>query len=180
MDRRYRNLAVLTLLGLGLAACGNNDAEIRVYAKQKKMSEVQTAAFTACAKDTRKKKLLFPVKEGNLMMKRVPYDVCACQSKTMVTVFKEKKYAGHTAFLDYMANEKKKKKPRLNKKELVPDLKPMDARTRLQESLEKCVKEFRTAHADQDAEMFEVVPLPPEPPKKDKGHGKDEKTASAS
>lgn len=172
-----KRMAVLAGLVLLLAGCGSNDAEIKQYAKQKGMSEIQTAAFTSCAKDTGRKKLMFPVKEGNLLMKQVPLDVCACQSKTMISVFKEKKYGGHTAFLEYMANERKKKKPRLPKKELVAGLKPIDARTTLQTSLEACVKAYRTAHADTDAEMFEVVPLPEEPKKKKKDG--EEKTASA-
>ncbi|MCB1434807.1 MAG: hypothetical protein KDK75_20450 [Alphaproteobacteria bacterium] len=175
--KHVKRLSILVGLGVLLTGCGSNDAEVRVYAKRKQMSEIQTAAFTACAKDTRKKKLLFPVKEGNLMMKEVPLDVCACQSKTMMTVFKEKKYGGHTAFVAYMINEKKKKKPRLNKKELVEGLKPMDARAKLEDSLQACVKTYREAHADKDAELFEVVPLTPDPPKKDK---KEDKTASAS
>ena len=52
-----------------------------------------------------------------------------------------------------------------------------DARAKLEEGLQRCVKDYRTAHADKDAELFEVVPLTPDPPKKDK---KEDKTASAS
>lgn len=177
-DRRLAGTALLCGLGLVLAACGSNDAEVRVYAKQKKMSEVQTAAFAACARDTRRKKLLFPVKDGNLVLKRVPLDVCACQSKTMVSVFRDGKYDGHTAFLDHMAKERRKRPPRLARKDLVAGLKPVDAGRRLEDSLIRCVNEFRTANADKEAELFEVVPLPPGPEKKRKDHG-TEKTASA-
>ena len=160
MSTKYSvRFAAIIGVSLVVTGCGNNDAEIKQYAKKHGMSEIQSAAFMACTRDMKGKKPAFPVAEGNMVMKSVPLDVCACQVKTMTSVFKDNQYKSYGAFAAYMAKEVKKKPPRLNKKDLQPDLKPAGARQQLETSLTSCVTTYKDAHAEQNAELFEIVPL---------------------
>lgn len=161
-------LAAIAGLGLLLAGCGgkNNEAEIKQYAKKQGFNEIQTAAFSSCAKDLTSNMPILPVPEGNMVMSEVPFDICACQAKTMMTVFKEKRYKGHTNFAVYMATYSKKKTPHISKKDLVPGLKPKEARKQLAESLRSCVNKYVAANEKRSATLFKIVPIKKKPEKK--------------
>jgi hypothetical protein len=150
--------ATFASLGIALAACGNNDAEIKAYAKKQGMSDIQTAAFSACAQDLSRNKPVFRIPGGNMVMLEVPFEVCACQSKTILTVFKGKQFKGHTAFAEYMATYGKKKPPHFSKKSLQPGLKPKEARSQLVASLQSCATAYKSAHEKQSTEIFKIVP----------------------
>lgn len=166
---------MIIALGLGLAGCGGNDAEIKQYVQKHEMKDVQAAAFTACAKDLRVNKPVFLQGEKYMVMKDVPLDICACQVKTMMTVFKDKRYKGHTNFAEYMATFTKKKPPHIPKKDLVAGLKPRVARRQLIESLNSCVTTYVGEHEKQAAELYKMVPVK----KKKEKKPKENKTADA-
>lgn len=169
MSGKYSSRLIAIIgISLGLAACGDPLADAMLYAKKKGLSEVQTAAFMACFKHTARNKPMFPVAEGNVVMKSVPMEICACQSKTILSVFQEFKYGSHTAFAVYMSKENKKKRPRFNKKELRPGLKSIDAGKQLEASLTSCVETYKTAHVEASKTLFEIIPLKVPEKKKDK------------
>ncbi len=172
-EHQPRRALILAGLALSLAACGSNDAELKQYASEKKMSETQTAAFMACANDLRRNKPMFPVKDGNRKMISVPMEVCACQGQTIASVFTKDGYKSHATFAEYMAKDVKKRPPRFAKKVLKDGIKSPDAAKRLEASLKSCVQSYENKNKEQSAALFELVPLPVAEPK-------DEKTASAS
>jgi hypothetical protein len=84
------HLLRFTLLGATaalLASCGSNEAELKQYAQKRKMGETETAAFMACANGFGRNKPSFATRDGNLVMRPVPNDICACQVKTITAVF---------------------------------------------------------------------------------------------
>jgi hypothetical protein len=164
----FRMVAALGL-SLALAGCGEEEAEIARIAKEQGLGQAETAAFAACAKDMRRNKPMFPVAQGNMRMNEVPLEICACQARTMTVVFKDDQYKSHTAFAEYMAKETKKKKPRISKKDLKPELKAEDARRKLAASLETCVDRYRDTHKEEAAELFELVPVKEKKKKKADG-----------
>jgi hypothetical protein len=166
--KRIFHLAVAGGLAVVLASCGSDDAEIQAYAKQAKMPENQKVAFTACASDLRRNKPRFPAKDGQILMKSVPMEVCACQSRTIVNIFKSDQYKNHATFAEYMAKEQKKRQPRFSKKVLQDGVNPKDATPRLEKSLAACVDGYKSANKDNEEALavFELVPTPP--PEKDK------------
>jgi hypothetical protein len=166
MTKRNIQFMCLTAVGLILAGCGSNDAELKQYAQQRKMSEVQTAAFMACAGDLRRNKPVIASAEGKLVMKSVPHDICACQSKTMTAVFVENDYKGFASFAEYLAKEEKKRPPRFSKKQLKEGLKSPEAAKRLETAFNSCVAVYRGNNKDKLADLFELLP-PKEPEKKD-------------
>ncbi len=171
------HLVRFTLLGglaVLLASCGSNEAELKQYAQKRKMGEKETAAFMACANGFGRNKPSFPAKDGKLVMKSVPYDICACQVKTITAVFVENEYKGVASFAEYMALEVKKRPPRFSKKTLKQGLKSPDAAKKLEAGFNACVQSYKTKNKEQSAELFELVPLK-EPEKKD---GKETKKAS--
>jgi hypothetical protein len=112
------------------------------------------------------------VSDGNLVMKEVPLDICACHVKAITDVFNDNQYKGFAAFASYMAKEVKKKPPRFSKKSLKPDIKSADAAAELENTLTSCVYSYRNDHQEQSAKLFEVVPV--------KMPVKNDKTASNS
>ena len=174
MNRLIARFATLGGLGLMLAACGGNDAELQKYAKSKSMSESQTAAFMACANGHRRTKPLFPAPDGSVVMKSVPPEVCGCQTKIITAVFNDKQYGGYVSFADYMGKDVKKRHlPRFLRKDLQKGIKSPDAAKRLEGGLSACVDSYKSGHKEEAAAIFEFIPKPPEAPK-------DKKAASAS
>ena len=70
--------------------------------------------------------------EGQSVMTSVPWDICACQSKTMITVFEDDRHKAISSFATYMALETKKRPPRFSKKDMKPKLKSPDVAKRLE------------------------------------------------
>lgn len=168
---RATRIAAFAGLCLALTGCKDIDAEMKQYVRQHKFPEAKALAFRVCVNNLSSNKPLFPVEEGFMVMKSVPLDVCGCQAPVITALFKEKQYGGYAGFATYMARENKKKKPKFGKKVLSESYTSLQAAAELEESLNACVKTYREAHAEESAEIFEVVP--PKPTKK----GKKEKDA---
>jgi hypothetical protein len=173
MKLQVIRFAALAASGLLLASCGSYDAEYQEFAKSKKMSAVQTAAFMACAEGHRKNKPSFPAKDGTVVMKSVPLDICACQTPAITSVLVEKEFKAYLPFAEYMAKTVKKKPPRFGKKILKDGVKSPDAGKRLANSFNACVEDYKGKNKDnpETAALFEFVPAPPP---------KEKKTADAS
>ena len=159
--RQFIRVAMLAGFSLGLASCGSGEAELLAYAQARKMSEKQTAAFVACSKGMKANKAIFPSPGGNMLMKSTPMDICDCQTNTIVRVFAaEKDYKNYATFAEYMAKAKKKKPPRFSKLVLNPNVKPGEAGVQLEKSLLSCVTKYKSANADLDPPLLELVPQP--------------------
>ena len=160
--RQFIRVAMLAGFGLGLASCGSGEAELLAYAQARKMSEKQTAAFLACSKAMKANKAIFPSPKGNMLMKSTPMDVCDCQVNTIVRVFAaEKDYKNYATFAEYMAKVKRRKSPpRFSKLVLNPNVKPAEAGVQLEKSLLACVTKYKSANADLDPPLLELIPEP--------------------
>lgn len=159
MRNQLFRFALLAIAGTLLASCGSNEAELKQYAEKRKMPELETAAFMACANGFGRNKPSFPAKDGTLVMQSVPYDICACQVKTITAVFVANEYKPVTAFAEYMALEVKKRPPRFSRKHLKDGVKSQDAAKRLETSFNACVQAYKAANNERSAELFELVPL---------------------
>ncbi|WP_373503110.1 hypothetical protein [Aestuariivirga sp.] len=171
MPRQSRRFVILLGLGVLLAACGSDEEALQKYAKARKMPENQTAAFMACANEMKRNKPVFATPKGNLVMTSVPWDICACQSKTMITVFEDDRHKAIASFATYMALETKKRPPRFSKKDMKPKLKSPDVAKRLETAFNACVTAYKDANKEKSAELFELLP-PKEPDKKKDGEAK--------
>jgi hypothetical protein len=171
--RRFVQLASIAGLSAILTSCGSNEAQLQNYAKAKKFSEQEKAAFMACANEHRRNKPVFASKDGNMVMKNTPMDVCACQTRTIVSVFIEEDFASYVRFAEYMAKDVKKKTPYFSRKVLKSDIKAPEAGNRLEKSLNACVSTYLAAHKDLEEPLLELLPV------KETGK-KDEKPKKAS
>ena len=156
---RSIRFALAASLGVFLASCGSNEADLQNFAREKKLSKSQTAAFMACAKGHKSAKPILVSKDGNMVMKHTPIEVCACQAKTITSVFVEEDFKSYATFADYMAKEVKKKPPYLSKKVLKSDLKGPDATKRLEKSLNTCVSDYLTANKELEEPLLELLPV---------------------
>ena len=156
--RRSIRLAVTASLGVFLVSCGSSDAEWQEYAKAKKMSEAETTAFLSCTKASQRNWPVFTGADGKTVMKSTPLAVCACQAKSIMSVFIEKEYRTYTTFAEYMGKEVKKNPPRWGKRLLRDGVNPAEAGKRLEKSLTACVSTYVAAHQDLDPPL--LVPLP--------------------
>jgi hypothetical protein len=158
LGHRLHRFIIVTGLGFLLASCGSNDAQWQEYAKAKHMSEPETAAFLICAKQSQRNRPIFADKSGRSVMKSTPLEVCACQAKSIMSVFLEKEYKSYTTFAEYMGKEVKKNPPRWGKRLLRDGVNPAEAGKRLEKSLTACVSTYVAAHQDLDPPL--LVPLP--------------------
>ncbi len=156
-----RSLRFITIAGLGvmLASCGSADEEAQAYAKAKRMSDPEKEAFLICAKGARSNRPILAGSGGNMIMKSTPLAVCACQAKSIMSVFLEKDYKSYTVFAEYMGKEVKKKPPRWSKKVLKESVKPAEAGKRLETSFVSCVGTYMSAHKDLDPPLLEALPV---------------------
>ncbi len=166
-------IAAMAGLCLALTGCADIEEEMKLYIAQHRLSESKALAFRVCINNLSRP--MFPVAEGNLVMKSVPLEVCGCQVPAITALFKDKQYGGYAGFATYMARENKKKKPKFGKKVLSESYTSPEAAEKLEEALNSCVKDYREAHVEESAELFEVVPLKPVVKKGEK----DKKTETA-
>lgn len=157
--RRSIRLAVTASLGVFLVSCGSSDAEWQEYAKAKKMSEAETTAFLSCTKASQRNWPVFTGADGKTVMKSTPLAVCACQAKSIMSVFIEKEYRTYTTFAEYMGKEVKKNPPRWSKKLLKEGVDPGKAGKRLEASLVSCVSSYVAAHKDLDPPLLQPLPV---------------------
>lgn len=152
-------IAAIAGLCLVLAGCKDTEAEMKQYIAQNRLTETTALAFRVCVNNLTSNRPLFPVPEGNMVMKSVPLEICGCQVPVITALFKEKQYGGYAGFASYMARENKKKKPKFGKKVLSESYTSPEAAEQLEQSLNACVKTYKEAHEEESAELFEVVPL---------------------
>ncbi len=157
--RRLFRFALIASLSVILASCGVSDDDLLYFAREKNLSKPQTAAFMACFKGHKSNKPILANKDGNMLMKRTPMDICACQAKTMAVVFAEEDFASYTYFAEYMAKEVRKKPPYIPKKALKSDYKAPDVTKRLEKSLNACVNTYLTANTELEEPLLELVPV---------------------
>lgn len=170
--RRSLRFAIAAGLSAMLASCGASDEEAQAYAKAKRMSDPEKDAFLICAKGSRSNRPILTGKDGVMIMKSTPMAICACQAKTIMSVFLEKEYKSYTVFAEYLGKEKKKKPPRWSKKVLKESVKPAEAGPRLEASFNACVTTYQTAHADLDPPLLEPVPVKEDATAKDEAAAK--------
>lgn len=157
--RRPLRFTIIATLGIMLASCGSADEEAQAYAKAKRMSEPEKDAFLICAKGARSNRPILAGSDGQMIMKSTPMAICACQAKSIMSVFLEKEYKSYTVFAEYLGKEKKKKPPRWSKKVLKDSVKPAEAGKRLEASFMTCVGSYQSAHKDLDPPLLEALPV---------------------
>jgi hypothetical protein len=170
--RRSFRFTIIAALGVLLASCGAADEEAQAYAKAKRMSDPEKDAFLICAKGSRSNRPILAGSDGKMVMKSTPMAICACQAKSIMSIFLEKEYKSYTVFAEYMGKEVKKKPPRWSKKVLKESVKPAEAGKRLEASFMSCVNSYQSANKDLDPPLLEALPVK----ETDK---KDEKTAKS-
>lgn len=168
---RSVGFAAAAAAALLLSGCGEDDTPIIEYAKTHNLNKAQMVALKACAKDFRRNKpVYFQVPKGNLVMKEVPLDVCACQTATMMTVFPEGEYKPHEGFATFMATNGKRRAPFWSREELQKGLKLKAAQTKLVEGFAACADTYKKANAEASKELFEFVPVEEKKKKEKKKH----------
>jgi len=162
--------AGLAAVAVALAACGNNEAEIKAMAAKMHMSKQQTAAFQTCAKDLKSSKPIFIEGDKAVQLTKVPLEICACHAPTVANLFKDDKLTGHARFAAYIGKVKRKEL-KMGRRDLRSAMAPEKAGQILIDSLEKCANQF--AATPQAAENYPklIVPfeLPKPKPKKPEG-----------
>lgn len=183
---KFIGIAAAALL---LAACGDNTAEVKAMAKKLKFGKPETAAFMACAKELGPKKPIFitystdpEVDPTAVRMMGVPLEVCACQTRTMVKLFKEDKLKGHEKFVTYVTKQKRKPTMKLGRKDVKQGVDPEKGAMELLASLQSCGNDFKAKFAENEgSELFQPYELPKKKKKKKKeGEGETAKTDDGS
>ncbi|MBL8790991.1 MAG: hypothetical protein JNM45_10860 [Rhizobiales bacterium] len=174
--------AGLAGVGLLLAACGNNDAEIKAMAKKMHMSKQQAAAFQTCAKDMKSRKPIFIDGDKAVQLTKVPLEICACHAPAVAQMFKDDKLTGHARFAAYIGKVKRKEL-KMGRRDLRTAMAPEKAGQILIASFRKCASDFAATAAAAENYPKLIVPfdLPkPKPKKKKEGEdGEGEQHASA-
>ncbi len=148
----------LGFVGLGLSACGGpSQAEIDALVKAANLSKTELAAYKVCSTDMIGASPVLVTTKGLWKMARVPAEVCICQSRTMASIFKEDKYTSHLKFVNYVGKVKKKKLPKLDKKELKPGFNNETVAGKLESSLLSCTIKYQTENQEASAGLLEKV-----------------------
>lgn len=169
--------SLMKWIGLGaaalmLAACGSNEEEILAIAKAQKMSKQQTAAFKACAGDMRSRQPIFIDGKTAVQLVKVPLEVCACHSKSMVKLFKDDKLIAHQRFAAYIAKAKRKAELKFSRRDLKTGFDPIKGGAQMVESLRTCANDFVTKNAELGKDL--IVPFElPKPKVKKKPEGEE-------
>ena len=164
----FKQLLVLACAGLALAACANDEEEINKIAEKYKMNKVQLAAFNVCVTDLGRIAPRFEALKTDIEMREVPYEVCACQSTSIVQVFKDNQYGSHLKFAKHMVKLKKRDKPvGFISKDLKASRDKISATKFLMASLMSCGKKYQAEFPEEGRGLFKNVPKPPDK-KKDK------------
>jgi hypothetical protein len=165
-------LAAATLL---LSGCGGGGVDMDALIAKYKLNANEKLAFEACDKRMRSVKAIIKVSGKDQMMSNIPAEVCACQARTMATVFKTDKFNSLTGFGLWLAKvERKKKVPSVIKLDLKGTLSSETAGLRLARTFDSCASKYLADN--KDSEELKGFLQPPPPPKKKKG---EEKQASA-
>ena len=85
---------------LGWAYLDNQD-DLERIAMEHGLDAEQTAAFKACAGHMAGKSLSL----ANATYSRVPREICVCQSRSMVAVFRSGEYRSHENIVDYLSDD---------------------------------------------------------------------------
>jgi hypothetical protein len=157
--RSFVRYGALSLIGLILAGCGDG-AEIARVSEEMKLNEDQQYAFKVCVRDLKEKaKPVFKVAGKDMKMTRVPFEVCGCQSKTLVQVFKDGKTvkASHPLFVSFSMKRNKVKFPKLDEATLAPGVKKEDGMKMLWSSFSACTAQYQSRFPKLSADLFKEM-----------------------
>jgi hypothetical protein len=154
---RVGGAAALALL---LSGCGGGESVTDQYVKDKGFDDNQKAAFSVCYKMMSANRPVFATPGGNVVLKSVPLDLCGCQVPTITTLFKEGAYVGFGTFARYMAKQDKSRKPGYVKNILNTPMDSAQVQSKLEASLNSCIKDYQSTHQELASKMFEPVPPP--------------------
>lgn len=170
---RLKQWTGLALVGAILAGCGSSGPSAEELIAKYKLNEADQAAFKACDQTLGQVKPIIKVSSQDKMMSSVPSEICACQAKSMSSVFVEDEYTSFSNLSGYLARLDKKKLPRIAKQDLKSGIQPDSAAKRLLKSFEMCTSKY-LAEIKDPAELKDLL-LPPPAPKKTKKQLQDEK-----
>ncbi len=135
---------IIAILGLGVIAAfvGNimldHDKELNNIAAKHSLSAEETVAFKACVGDLSGHKLKY--KDGSSISK-IPREVCVCQAKQMVRIFKPGQYSSHGNIIKLSARNNSSSKQLLEPKDLRSPSNVKATFVKLQKSVMRCVSE---------------------------------------
>ena len=160
--RKWAGLAMVAAL---LAACGNNEAEVKAMVQKMHMSKPQEAAFRACAKDLKSSMPIFIDGQKAVQLTKVPLGICACHSVAVAKIFKDDKMTGHARFAAYIGKTKRKEL-RLGRRDMRVAMDPAKAGLQLINSLKTCATDFAAANTEEFKNLIVPFELPKPKPKK--------------
>ena len=153
----------LASAGLALAACGGPSAvDIELIAKAAKLTKSETAAFTVCNSTMAGKSPVLHTPKATWKMSFVPPEVCACQSKTIATIFRVDKFPSYKKFVTYVVKVEQKNPPIFDPADMKSGVNLERVTNRLKVSLLECTITFANANEEVAAKMLEKL----EPPAK--------------
>jgi hypothetical protein len=90
---------------LGVTGWSSHETEMKKLIADNKLSVQEAVAFRACQSQmTGKTYNPKSATGGSIKMSRVPLEICVCQSRTMVKVFKEDHFGEQAKFIDYVSD----------------------------------------------------------------------------
>jgi len=125
---------------LGAFAAMNYAGDMQRVAAKHHLSSEEASAYSACASDVRGKSFRMTSQSGGMSSNKVPEEICVCQARWMVQVFRQGQYGGHRQVAEYIVA------PRNDRKLAAEDLKPGQssevAFAALTQSLSGCMKDY--------------------------------------
>jgi hypothetical protein len=103
---------------------------------------------------------------------KVPLEVCACHSKSMVKLFKDDKLIAHQRFAAYIAKAKRKAELKFSRRDLKTGFDPIKGGAQMVESLRTCANDYVSKNAELGKDL--IVPFElPKPKVKKKPEGEE-------
>ena len=124
----------------------DDEKKLDRIAKENNLDAEQTAAFRSCDSDMNGKMLTI----GDATYSHVPDEICVCQSREMVAVFKEGAYSSHENVVEFLTDEKTRRP--LNANHLKHPSNPANEFARLEESLVQCTILYSLERSDRARE----------------------------
>ena len=155
-------MAVTGVAFLGVTGWSSQESETKKLIAENKLSALEAVAFRAC-KSQMTGKTYTPKTGagGSVKMSRVPMEICVCQSRTMVKVFKEDQFGEQAKFIDYVADHDSGKLsdsvPQFDKASLKGSYTSTDALLTLAASLGNCSSTYNAKREREAREAMKKV-----------------------
>jgi hypothetical protein len=131
----------------------DDGARLASLAKEYKLTAQETSALDVCMSDMVGKSITFSSSTGSSKHGSVPVNICACQAKTMVSVFEDGKYASHQNVVDFMVNGSGEKT--LNSPDLKSHTRSVAVQfDRLTASLDQCAERYQAEESKRAQEFI--------------------------